>query len=209
MYSIHIGGLYMRKMILFTIIMISFLAFSGCKKEEIFINTDDITTNTMLVKRDGSIYATIVEDFDKSYYNLTELNEFVAKEVDEYNQRIGSEEVTIEGLELKNNKVILIIKYSKMAHYSAFNDMPAAYFSASTENVALELPDEYVSAKKDTVVDKAKAMKKGKNKVLVLYEPYEIIVEGNIKFYSNNVTLLEENKVSNNNDDMTVVIYRP
>ena len=96
-----------------------------------------------------------------------------------------------------------------MAHYSAFNDMPAAYFSASTENVALELPDEYVSAKKDTVVDKAKAMKKGKNKVLVLYEPYEIIVEGNIKFYSNNVTLLEENKVSNNNDDMTVVIYRP
>lgn len=209
MYSIHIGGLYMKKVILYTIVMISFFALSGCKKEEIFINTDDITTNTMLVKRDGSIYATIVEEFDKSYYNLNELNEFVSEEVNVYNQKIGSTEVAIEGLELKNNKAILILKYSKMAHYSVFNDMPAAYYSASTENVALELPEQYVNAKKDSVVDRDTAMKNGKNKVLVLYEPYEIIVEGDIKFYSNNATLLKENKVKSNSDDMTVVIYRP
>lgn len=209
MYSIHIGGLYMKKVILYTIVMISLFALSGCKKEEIFINTDDITTNTMLVKRDGSIYATIVEEFDKSYYNLNELNEFVSEEVNVYNQKIGSTEVAIEGLELKNNKAILILKYSKMAHYSVFNDMPAAYYSASTENVALELPEQYVNAKKDSVVDRDTAMKNGKNKVLVLYEPYEIIVEGDIKFYSNNATLLKENKVKSNSDDMTVVIYRP
>lgn len=199
----------MKKVILYTIVMISFFALSGCKKEEIFINTDDITTNTMLVKRDGSIYATIVEEFDKSYYNLNELNEFVSEEVNVYNQKIGSTEVAIEGLELKNNKAILILKYSKMAHYSVFNDMPAAYYSASTENVALELPEQYVNAKKDSVVDRDTAMKNGKNKVLVLYEPYEIIVEGDIKFYSNNATLLKENKVKSNSDDMTVVIYRP
>ena len=209
MYSIHIGGLYMKKVILITIVMISFFTFTGCKKEEIFINTDDITTNTILIKRDGSIYATIVEDFDKSYYNLTELNEFVAEEVNAYNQKIGSTEVTIEELELKNSKAILLLKYSKMAHYSAFNDVPAAYYSASTENVALELPNQYVNAKRDTVVDKSTAMKNGKNKVLVLYEPYEIIVEGDIKFYSSNATLLENNIVKSNSDNMTVVIYRP
>ncbi|NLJ97467.1 MAG: hypothetical protein GX321_09985 [Clostridiales bacterium] len=199
----------MKKVILITIVMISFFTFTGCKKEEIFINTDDITTNTILIKRDGSIYATIVEDFDKSYYNLTELNEFVAEEVNAYNQKIGSTEVTIEELELKNSKAILLLKYSKMAHYSAFNDVPAAYYSASTENVALELPNQYVNAKRDTVVDKSTAMKNGKNKVLVLYEPYEIIVEGDIKFYSSNATLLENNIVKSNSDNMTVVIYRP
>ena len=34
MYSIHIGGLYMKKVILITIVMISFFTFTGCKKEE-------------------------------------------------------------------------------------------------------------------------------------------------------------------------------
>jgi len=52
-------------------------------------------------------------------------------------------------------------------------------------------------------------MKNGKNRVLVLYEPYEIVVEGDIKFYSENATLLDNNKVRSTNDDMTVVIYRP
>lgn len=208
-----LGGLVMKKKIIFIMVLLSFLALVGCSKEEIFISTDDINTNTMLVKRDGSIYAAIVEDFNKSYYNLSELNEFVSAEVNEYNNKVGSNEVVIEELELKNGKAILILSYSKMEHYSSFNEMPVAYYSASTQNVALELPDQYVNAKKDTVVDKETAMDNGKNKVLVLYEPYEIIVEGDIKFYSNNATLVEKNKVSSNSEDTTdvatVVIYRP
>ena len=39
------------------------------------------------------------------------------------------------------------------------------------------------------------AMKNSKNKVLVVYEPYDIIVEGDVKFYSDNATLIEDNKV--------------
>jgi hypothetical protein len=181
---------------------------TACTKEEIFITSDDITSNTMLVKRNGSLYVAIVEDFDKSYYNLGELNEFVSKEVNAYNDKVGSKEVTIEELELKNGKAIMILGYTKMAHYSVFNNIPAAYFSAETENVALELPDRYVDARKETTVDKEAAFKNKKNQVLVLYEPYEIIVEGDIRFYSENATLLEDNKIRSNSEDMTVVIYR-
>jgi hypothetical protein len=182
---------------------------AGCRKEEIFITSDDIINDTMLIKRNGSMYVAIVEDFDKSYYNLSELNEFVTKEVNAYNNKVGSEEVTIEELELKNGKAVLILKYTKMAHYSAFNNMPAAYFSADTENVALELPTSYVDAKKDIMVDKDVAMKNDKNKVLVIYEPYEVIVEGKIKFYSDNAKYIDENKVSSNSEDMAVIIFRP
>lgn len=212
----------MKKTVLFIIVLLSFLALVGCSKEEIFISTDDVNTNTILVKRDGSIYAAIVEDFNKSYYDLSELNEFISAEVNKYNGNLGSNEVVIEELELKNGRAILILRYSKMEHYSSFNEVPAAYYSASTQDVALELPDQYVNAKKNSVVDKETAMKNVKNKVLVLYEPYEIIVEGDIKFYSNNATLLEGNKIisSYSEDTMdvgedaqsnvaTVVIYRP
>ena len=212
----------MKKTVLFIIVLFSFLALVGCSKEEVFISTDDVNTNTILVKRDGSIYVAIVEDFNKSYYDLSELNEFVSAEVNKYNNNLGSNEVVIEELGLKNGMAILILRYSKMEHYSSFNEVPAAYYSASTQDVALELPDQYVNAKKNSVVDKETAMKNVKNKVLVLYEPYEIIVEGDIKFYSNDATLIEGNKIisSYREDTMdvgedvqsnvpTVVIYRP
>lgn len=203
------GGIDMKKALLYTMAFFSLLILAGCSKKEIIINTDDVTANTMLVKRNGSLYVAIVEDFDKSYYNLTELNEFVSKEVNAYNQKVGSDEVTIEKLELKNGKAVMILKYSKMAHYSAFNNIPAAFYSADTKNVALELPEQYVDARKNKEVSKEEAMKNGKNRVLVLYEPYEIIVEGDIKFYSNNARLTENNKVQSLNEDITVVVYRP
>ncbi|NLP16830.1 MAG: hypothetical protein GX379_07325 [Clostridiales bacterium] len=199
----------MKRTLICIILILSILMLAGCRKEEIFITSDDIINDTMLIKRNGSMYVAIVEDFDKSYYNLSELNEFVTKEVNAYNNKVGSEEVTIEELELKNGKAVLILKYTKMAHYSAFNNMPAAYFSADTENVALELPTSYVDAKKDIMVDKDVAMKNDKNKVLVIYEPYEVIVEGKIKFYSDNAKYIDENKVSSNSEDMAVIIFRP
>jgi thioredoxin-related protein len=199
----------MKRVLICIIFLVSILLMAGCNKKEIFITTDDITSDTMLVKRDGSLLVAIVEDFDKSYYNLDELNEFVSKEVNAYNNKVGSKEVTIEELGLKNGKAVMILRYSKMAHYSAFNNMPAAYFSAGTENVALELPSQYVDTRKNSVVDKDTALKNSKNQVLVLYEPYEIIVEGDIRYYSENATYIEKGKVKSNSEDMTVVIYKP
>ena len=199
----------MKRVLICLISILGILMLAGCAKKEIFITTDDITSDTILVKRDGSLFVAIVEEFDKSYYNLEELNEFVSKEVNEYNNKVGSQEVTIEELGLKNGKAVMILEYTKIAHYSAFNNMPAAYFSADTENVALELPSQYVDTRKNSVVDKNTAMKNNKNQVLVLYEPYEIIVEGDIRFYSDNATFLEESKVKSNSEDMTVVIYKP
>lgn len=199
----------MKRILIYLISTIVILLMAGCSKEEIFITADDIAGDTMLVKRNGSLYVAIVEEFDKSYYNLDELNEFVSKEVNAYNNKVGGQEVTIEELELKNGKAVMILGYTKMEHYSAFNSMPAAYFSSGTENVALELPANYMDTRKNTLVNKDTAMKNGKNQVLVLYEPFEIIIEGDIRFYSDNATLVEESKVKSNSEDMTVVIYRP
>ena len=199
----------MKRVLIGVISILSILMLAGCSKKEIFISTDNVTDNTILVKRDGSLYVAIAEEFDKSYYNLDELNEFITKEVNSYNDKQGSKEVTIEELELKNGKAVMILGYTKMAHYSAFNNVPAAYFSSDTENVALELPSQYLDARKNTQVDKDTAFKSGKNQVLVLYEPYEIIVEGDIRYYSDNATLVDESKLKSDSEEMTVVIYKP
>lgn len=199
----------MKKIILYTTLIFAFILLAGCSKEEIFLTSDDVVSNTLLLKRDGTIYVAIVEDFDKGYYNLAELNEFISSEVEAYNQKVGSKEVTIEELNIKNSKAVMILGYTKLEHYSAFNNIPAAYFSADTQNVALELPTQYIDTKSNKAVDRAAAMKSDKNKVLVLYEPYEIIVEGDIKFYSDNVTYVENNKARSKSEDVAVVVYKP
>lgn len=199
----------MKRVLVCVISILYILILAGCTKEEIFITSDDITSNTMLIKRDGSMYVAILEEFDKSYYNLDELNEFISKEVNAYNKEVGSIEVTIEELALKNGKAVMILRYSKMVHYSAFNNVPAAYYNAGTENVALELPTQYMDTRKNKLVSKETVMKSDKNQVLVVYEPYDILIEGDIRFYSDNATLVEDNKVKSSTTDMTVVIYKP
>lgn len=191
-----------------TILLLIVLAATGCSKKEINITAEDITTNTMLVKRNGTLQVAIVEEFEKQYYKLGELEEFVKKEINAYNQTAGSEAVTIEELSMKNGKAVMLLGYTGMVHYTAFNKVTAAYYSADTKDVALELPNQFVSAKNGTKVDQAAALKNGKNRVLVVYEPYDIIVDGKVKYYSGNATMNEE-VVKSSADGATVVIYEP
>lgn len=202
----------MKKIVLCTMLLVFLSVAAGCSKKEIFITAEEIKADTMLVKRNGELQVAIVEDFDKPYYKLSELEEFVSKEINAYNEKAGGEEVNIDDLGLKDNKAVMVLKYTKMAHYSAFNSMTAAYFSADTDNVALELPDQYVNAKTGLKVDKGVAFKNGKNKVLVLYEPYEIIVDGKVRYYSENVTMSTDllgGTVLKSDGDTSVVIFTP
>ncbi len=198
----------MKKYFFAAILLLSVLAVTGCSKKEINITAEDITVNTLLMKRNGTLQVAIVEDFAKDYYKLSELEEFVKEEINSYNQTVDSDAVTIEDLSLKNGKAVMMLGYTGMAHYSAFNKVSAAYYSADTKDVALELPDQYISAKNGDTVDRSTAIKNGKNRVLVIYEPYDIIVDGKVRYYSENATL-EGDIVKSSGEGVTVVIYEP
>jgi hypothetical protein len=116
----------------------------------------------MLVKRNGKLQVAFVEEFDKPYYNLSEMTEYVKKEVSAYNQKAGSEAVKIDKLGLlqnDNKKAIMILTFSGMEHYCTFNNATAAYFTANAKNVTLELPEQYVSVKNGASVDKTEMLK--------------------------------------------------
>lgn len=199
----------MKKVILCIFVLLFLAGMTGCSQKEIKITAEDISENTLLVKRNGAVQMAIVEDFDKPYYNYSELEEFVKKEVTAYNDKAGGKEITIDEIILKENKAIMLLSFSGMAHYSAFQNVAAAFFSANTENVTLELPDQYVSAKSGSKVDRATAMKDGKSKVLVVYEPYKIMVDGKIKYYSENGKYSEEDGSISSDEGTTVVIFKP
>jgi hypothetical protein len=199
----------MKKFIFSTILLIFILSTVGCSKKEIYITAEDVSTNTMLVKRNGQLQVAIVEDFDKAYYKLSELEEFVKKEISSYNRIAGGEDVKIEELKLKDGKAVMLLGYTGMKHYASFNKVMAAYYTADTKDVALELPEQYVNAKNGSPVDRATAMKDDKLRVLVVYEPYDIIVDGSVKYYSNNATLGEDDIIHSADEGATVIIFKP
>lgn len=199
----------MKKVILCIFVLLFLFGMTGCSQKEIKITAEDISENTLLVKGNGAIQMAIVEEFDKPYYNYSELEEFVKKEVTAYNDKVGGKEITIDEILLRDNKAIMLLSFSGMAHYSAFQNVAAAFFSANTENVTLELPDQYVSAKSGSKVDRVTAMKDGKSKVLVVYEPYKIMVDGKIKYYSGNGKYSEEDGTILSDEGTTVVIFKP
>jgi hypothetical protein len=199
----------MKKLTLCTILLLFILGTVGCTNKNISIDTEDVTANTFLAKANGEIQVATVEEFDKDYYKLNELNEFVKKEVDLYNQKAGGEKVVIESLKERSGNAVMLLHYTGMDQYTAFNGVMAAYFNGGIGEVPLTLPTTLVSSKSGTLTNTNEVFQNKKYKVLVMYEPYDVIVDGDIKYYSDNATLVGNNKIQSTADAPTVIVYKP
>ncbi|MDF2543249.1 MAG: hypothetical protein K0S47_2967 [Herbinix sp.] len=199
----------MKKLALGTLLLLCILSMAGCKRRDIILTTDEISENTMVIKRNGGIQVAIVEGFDKDYYSLSELEEFVTKEVTSYNERAGSDEVAIDDLQIKDNNAIMLLSYSGMQHYTNFNEVYGAFFQAGQPDTIPELPDTYINVKEGTLTAKKDALSNKDYRVLVVKEAFDIKVSGKIKYYSDNAVLGEDNMIQSPVDELTVIVYKP
>lgn len=199
----------MKKWFLCTIMLLFLLGAAGCRKEEIFISTENITADTILAKSNGVLQVATVEDFDKTYYNLRELEDFIAKEIDAYNQTAGGEKITVDEVKLHSGKAIMLLTYSGMDQYAAFNGVTAAYFNGGVSEMPLDLPVTLVNAKNGSLVSTQEILQDNKLKILVMNEPYDIMVDGTVKYYSEGATYVDKNKVQGAQEGMTIVVFKP
>lgn len=199
----------MRKLLLCVILLLCLTSFAGCTKEELSLTAENIDKNTLLAKNNGVIQTAIVEEFNKDYYNLNELSEFVMEEINTYNQASGVKNVLLDDLELKGDKVIMILSYTGMKHYAEFNKVLAAYFNGGNKEIGIELPGTLISTKKETTANTAEVIQNEKYKVLVVDEPFEVIVDGKIQYHSDNATNVGKNKLQSAEEGMTVIVFQP
>jgi uncharacterized protein (DUF2344 family) len=185
------------------------LGTAGCSREELFITTDNISVDTLLAKANGQLQVATVEEFDKSYYNLTELEDFVSKEIEVYNQTAGETKITFEDVQLNSGKAIMLLTYTGMDQYTAFNEVTAAYFNGGVKNNPLDMPATLINTKNESLVSTEEVLQNAKYKVLVMNEPYDIIVDGKIKYYSENSKLVDDNKIQCAAEGMTVIVFKP
>lgn len=199
----------MKKLVCSALLLLAILVTAGCSKKNYEIKTDEITTDTILAKPNGTLQVATVEDFDKPYYKLGELQEFIAEEVKAFNKKVGTEAITIDDVQVRDGKAIMLLSYSGMEPYASFNEVTAAYFNGGVTDIPLTLPATLISTKNDSYANTNEVLANTKLKVLIMNEPYDILVQGDIKYYSDNAELLEDNKVRGAAEGFTVVAYKP
>ena len=201
----------MKKVTLYIILSLCLVMLFGCKRKVPVLTIEDVQANTILVKNDGTVQAATVEAFGEKYYDLSELNDFIIKQMDAYNRKAEVDAISLgtESLVLKDGNAVLVLNYANLEHYSKFNEVKATLLSRDAAlSGDAELPEAYISADDGSFVSKEIALKNEKYKVLVINENTDVIVDGTIKYYTNSV-LVSKSKLQTAAEGETVVIYKP
>lgn len=201
----------MRKLVLSFLLLLCITGIAGCSKKDLIIDSDKVSVNTFIAKADGKLQVATVEKFDQSYYKLEEAEDFAKKEIDTYNKEAGGEKVKYDDIHLLENdtEAVMVLSYTGMDQYSTFNRVPAAYFTGGIKEYPLEIPESLINVKNTKSVNTNEVIQNSKYKVLVMYEPYQIVVDGKIMYYSEGAKLISSNKIQSVKDGATVVVFKP
>lgn len=199
----------MKRMAFCTIVLVLVLGIAACSRKEKHINVNDITASTMLARADGELQVATIEEFDKAYYKLDELKDFIEKEVSSYNKSAGADLIKVNKVELRDKKAVMLLTYKGIKDYSAFNKVKAAYFNGGANHASLDLPKTLVNVENKSHASTTEVLRNDKLKILVLNEPYHIRVGGKVAYYSDNASLIDDNEVESTSGGITVVVYKP
>lgn len=199
----------MKKVILSVVMVLMLTVLAGCGKKSTKFVVEDIQTETIYVKRDNTIEAATVEEFNKQHYDLAELKEFIQKEIGKYNAETSTEAITINDLILKDGNAVLALKFNTAGDYAKFNNYDVSIYGATELKLAsINTPKSYMSAKDESYVDADVALKNDKYKVLIINQSVDVIIDGTIMYYEN-AELVSKNKVQTPTDGTSFIVYKP
>lgn len=131
----------------------------------------------LYIKKDGTFKSALIGELDKEQYTTEGLKEFAQNEVNEYNNKTGTEGVILEKASVKDGKAELIFSYTntlallEFAHDSQDD-------SLNFTNIKIADKDNYQSLQisDETLISKIK----GKAKIVEVTGKARITTEGNI-----------------------------
>jgi hypothetical protein len=200
-------GIVMKRLKICTVLILLVCLLVGCAGREVFLTAKNVKVNTIVIKKDGRVQSSVVEDFDKDYYSKEELDEFINVEIEKYNEGLDAEAVVLASLDYREDKVLVVFTYASFEDYCAFNDVKSQKLTVAKAEERGLLPDTFSSVKDSETVEKDIVLENEKYNVLTLNEEYDVIVEGAIKYYSN-AQLLNSTTVQTKSDSTAVIVYK-
>lgn len=153
--------------------------------KELELKGKNINKNTLLVNDDGKIQSALIEDFDKDYYDIDELIKFAKEDIQEFNDKNGTDVSLKEGT-VHDKKAVLVFEYGKLADFAAYMNMKAEVLSGSEALKDERIPDQLTVYGKDDTVPKDRVFETEGYTVIVITADKEmdVKVNGKIAYYS-------------------------
>ncbi|MCR5609648.1 MAG: hypothetical protein K6G26_11350 [Lachnospiraceae bacterium] len=206
----------MKKRYLFTTVTLAAFMLCACGHEEVGLTKENITTKDEIVFNvGGTIQATMIDEFDKDYYDVDELTEFINKDLETFN----SEKETTIKLDFavkKSNKVYTVFDFGGSSDFESYTGAKTEVLDSSAAKKSDLVPDSLEKYGKSKTKKKDKVIKsKYKTAVIDLSgcEIYDkdinVTVAGDIEF-SSNVKKVDDNTATiSSKDKVGVIVYKP
>ncbi len=198
----------MKKLVVLSLsVFCTGLVLIGCSKEKEIPTIANASVNTLLVLEDGTAKSALVDEFDKPYYNTNELKEFINKDIAIYGKSAGADAVSLEDIGTSSESVIAKFSYKSIMNYSEYMKADTEVMSNVVATQNINVPESLINVEDGANVSKEEALSDEDYKVLVTNSPgYNIMVDGDILYYSNGL-LLDESTVQSGSEGYTVIVY--
>lgn len=193
----------MKKFKAYTVVIFMLMFLTGCS-----LKSFDADTNTVYVKKDGSVMEAIIEDFSESYYDEKELESVINDSIDEYNG--DTEKIKVEKFSVKDSTAKLITNYKTAEDFANFNEED---FFAGTISEAIkagyDFDQEFTNLEEKIDISSETIQSLTQYKVVIFEEKAEIKTDSKIAYISNNVELVNEKtaKLTEDAEGLGYIVY--
>ena len=167
-------------------------ALAGCGGQE----DVPITQTTLTIDSSGAVRYEIVEPFDRDYYDEEELARLAREEVSDYDLRNGAERVRLEGVEVSDGMLHMVLTFDTASDFSHFTMVSLTYTTLSearslTTGADVRLVDDEGVSSTISGLDLD-----GDRHVIISQEPAQIRAPYRVRYRSDNTELTGRNIVT-------------
>ncbi|MDR1700648.1 MAG: hypothetical protein LBR68_05605 [Lachnoclostridium sp.] len=193
------------KLILTTLLIGMIMSITACS-DTVSINSGSLNESTIALNQDGKIEMGIVWDFSKEYYDTEEFEAFTNDEINKFKAASGENTVNLEYMKKIDDKMHVTMTFDSVRSYAEFNQEEAEFMKLSEAAEQGLIPDVVENSDKSGVTE-TDTLNGDDYYAAVWKGDYQLMVEGEIYFYTNGI-ILDDNVIKTSSDDVTIVIFK-
>lgn len=209
-----------------SILILCILLLTGCGQTK---NPDPVTVSTISVSDKGEITLYLVSDFNKKYYDISELSKMVMEEVEALNsvhkkdgeenpitvtavEKLGGEENLMiedspERVDNLINKAVVTLHFRDADSYKAYVGTGVFYGTVSqAQEKGYDLDLELKSVKDNSIIGKNEILEMGKRHILILEDHMAVYCPGKVLYVSKDAVLNADGTVDTAQTEGTTYI---
>ncbi|MCH5281753.1 MAG: hypothetical protein J1E61_09810 [Lachnospiraceae bacterium] len=197
----------MKKRRLFWVAACLSLLLAGCAF------TEEITTTTVVVKKDGTVEEHIITDFDKDYYTISELEQSLNQQIADYNRSAGEGAAALKEVEQTDEGGQVRVQFV-YASYEDYEQIPVSdrVFFCGTVSEAYDAGYDFVPMIKQEsgeTISKEAVLELGDQRIVIAEEALTVKVPGKIAYVSEGVVVTDKKEavLPENTGTLSYIIY--